>query len=316
MRQHEIFHVIKPGVLTTLQDMGRHGYQQYGIPVSGAMDTFALQVANILVGNPRSEVALEVTLIGPTLKAKSQVTVSITGADLSPSLNSKPIKTWKSFTMKQGDILTFGKRKKGMRAYIAVAGGFDVPLFFGSKSRDRNSGLGLELEKDSTLHGAKNAVAKSVYLHEQLIPTHENEVWIGVVQGPHTTSFSANARETFFNNTYTVDANSNRMGYRLKSEKSVIPSQEGIWSDPVPFGGIQIPGSGDPIILMADRQTTGGYPRIGTVISTDLPKVAQLVPNNMLHFYPTSVEQAQYKAKQLEQELHKLETFRHGKSYY
>lgn len=312
MQKHDIFNMIKPGVLTTFQDMGRHGYQQFGIPVSGAMDTFALQVANILVGNPRNEAALEVTIIGPKLEAKSQVTVSITGADLSLSLNGESIKLWKSFNMMPGDTLTFGKRKKGMRAYIAVAGGYDVPTFFGSKSRDQNSGLGMELEKDSILYGAKNATSKSVSLHEQLIPTYTNKVEIGVVEGPHTTSFSANARDTFFNNAYTVGANSNRMGYRLKSEKSVTPSQEGIWSDPVPFGGIQIPGNGDPIILMADRQTTGGYPRIGTVISTDLPKVAQLTPNSQIHFYPISVEQAQEKARRLERELHKLETFRHG----
>lgn len=292
--------------------MGRHGYQQFGIPVSGAMDTFSLQVANILVGNPRNEAGLEVTLVGPTLEARSSITVSITGADLSVTLNSHPLQMWKSFQMSPGDRLAFGKRKKGMRTYIAVAEGFAAPVYFGSISRDRNSGLGIELEKDSILYGVKTISSKSVHLHEHLIPIYENEVEIGAVEGPHTPMFSANARDTFFKNRYTVDANSNRMGYRLKSEMSVTPNKQGIWSDPVPFGGIQIPGNGDPIILMADRQTTGGYPRIGTVMSTDLPKIAQLVPTNKLHFYSISIEEAQEKARQVERELHKLETFYRG----
>lgn len=314
MDKHEIFRVIKPGVLTTLQDMGRKGYQQFGIPVSGAMDTFALQIANILVGNPRNEAGLEVTLVGPTLEARMAMTVSITGADLSPTVNGGQVQMWKSFNMKPGDRLTFGKRKKGMRAYLAVAGGFDVPLFLGNKSRDRNSGVGMELEKDTTLYSLKNNATNRIFLHKQLIPVYQNEVGVGVVEGPHTSSFSSSARETFFNNTFTVDADSNRMGYRLRSDNPIQPNQTGIWSDPVPFGGIQIPGNGAPIILMADRQTTGGYPRIGTVMSADLPKIAQLVPHNKLQFYPISVEQAQEKARQLEQELHKLETFRNGKS--
>lgn len=314
MDKREIFHVIKPGILTTLQDLGRHGYQQYGIPVSGVMDTYALQVANILVGNLRNEAGLEVTLVGPSLEAKTTITVSITGAELSPSLNGDPIEMWKSLKMKPGDRLIFAKRKKGMRAYIAVAGGFDVSLFLGSKSRDRNSGLGMELEKNLTLSGYVADATTGIFVHDQLIPIYKSEVEIGIVEGPHTSSFTANVREAFFNNTYKVDANSNRMGYRLLSDNTIQPHQAGIWSDPVPFGGIQIPGNGEPIILMADRQTTGGYPRIGTVISTDLPKIAQLVPHDKLHFYPISVEEAQEKAKQLERELQKLKTFCRSKS--
>ncbi|WP_404454373.1 biotin-dependent carboxyltransferase family protein [Virgibacillus necropolis] len=314
MQSLKIFQVIKPGVLTTFQDLGRSGYQRFGVPVSGAMDTFALQVANILVGNMRDEAALEVTLIGPTLEAKAPITIAITGAGLSPTINNESIPIWKSVHMNPGDKLEFGKRQSGMRAYIAVAGGFDVPAFFGSKSTDRNSGLGIELEKDTALYGRKTSVKGGISLDEKLIPTYGNEVQIGVIEGPHTNNFSKEELQKFYRTTFTVNSNSNRMGYRLKSEQRISPGQQGVWSDPVPFGGIQIPGNGQPIILMADRQTTGGYPRVGTVMSSDLPKIAQLVPNSKINFYPISVEEAQTKAKQMEATLHKLETFYRGNS--
>lgn len=311
MQRHKKLQVIKPGVLTTVQDLGRIGYQQYGVPVSGAMDTYALQMANILVGNPRAEAGLEVTLIGPMLEAKSRSTIAITGANLSPTINGKAIPMWKSIHIKEGDQLAFGKRKSGMRAYIAVAGGMYAPVSFNSKSTDRNSQFGLELEKDMSLYGTEAHTSSGVSIDKAMIPTYENEVEISVIEGPHTELFSNEERRNFFQSTYTVDSNSNRMGYRLKSEKTILPNlnRQGIWSDPVPFGGIQIPGNGHPIILMADRQTTGGYPRIGTVMSSDLSKIAQLTPTNKIRFQPITVEEAQSKAKQLESILHKLETF-------
>ncbi|MFZ3576878.1 biotin-dependent carboxyltransferase family protein [Virgibacillus sp. DJP39] len=312
MKKYELARVMKPGILTTFQDMGRYGYQQFGIPVSGAMDTFAFQVANILVGNSRNEAAMEVTLIGPSIEAKATITLAITGADLSPTLNQKPAPMWKSFSLKPGDVLSFGKRCSGMRAYIAVAGGFTITTYFGSKSTDQNSGLGMELEKNTILYGVKTPRKDGVSIDKKLLPSYTNEVKVGVVEGPHTTTFSEQARNTFFTNTYTVGPNSNRMGYRLKSEQSVKPNEEGIWSDPVPFGGIQVPGNGEPIILMADRQTTGGYPRLGTVMSSDLPKIAQLAPNDTIHFYPISVTEAQKTARDTEAVLHKLETFYRG----
>ncbi|WP_430790909.1 biotin-dependent carboxyltransferase family protein [Virgibacillus flavescens] len=312
MQNQEIFQVIKPGIRTTIQDIGRMGYQRYGVPVSGAMDTYALQAANILVGNKRAEAAIEVTLIGPELEAKAPVTISITGANLSPSINNHPIQTWKSYRMVEGDRLTFGKRESGMRAYIAVAGGLDVQEFFGSKSTDFNSRLGSELEESMMLHGKKTSARAGVSLGEVTIPNYSSEVEIGVIEGPHTQNFSTDVRRAFFETTFVIDANSNRMGYRLKSEKSFVPNQTEVWSDPVPFGGIQITGNGNPIILMADRQTTGGYPRIGTVMSVDLPKIAQLIPNGTLRFYPVSIEKAQAEATKSEANLHKLETFYHG----
>lgn len=316
MQKKEIFHVIKPGILTSVQDMGRFGYQRYGVPVSGAMDTFALQLANILVGNKRNDAALEVTLMGPTLEAKAPITIAVTGADLSPSINTHPIQMWKSYHVAKGDRLSFGKRQSGMRAYIAVAGGLDVPEFFGSKSVDRNSGFGKELEKGMKLHGTETSLNDGVFLEKQSIPTYKNEVEIGVIEGPHSEHFSRKDRQAFFKTAYTVDPASNRMGYRLNSEKTITPIRKEVWSDPVPFGGIQIPGKGNPIILMADRQTTGGYPRIGTVMSVDLPKIAQLVPNSTIHFHPVSVEEAQAAAIENETNLHKLETFYRGITSY
>ncbi|WP_164668042.1 biotin-dependent carboxyltransferase family protein [Virgibacillus doumboii] len=310
MQSQKIFHVIKPGVLTTFQDLGRTGYQKYGVPVSGAMDTYALQIANILAGNPRNKVCLEVTLVGPQLEmtAPHPITVAITGAALEPKLNNKPIQMWKSFKMEPGDQLTFGKHQSGVRAYIAVAGGFGAPAFFHSQSTDVNSGFGRSLAGDDSIYGfpvqSKHGVGISI------TPTYEKSIEVAVIEGPHTDSFTKEGRYIFFNTTHIVDANSNRMGYRLKSKQVTHEKNMDIWSDAVPFGGIQVPKNGMPIILMADRQTTGGYPRIGTVISSDLPKIAQLIPQGEIRFTPISVDEAQERARKIEKFLYQLEQFR------
>ncbi|MFC4557566.1 biotin-dependent carboxyltransferase family protein [Virgibacillus kekensis] len=311
MNSQQIFNVIKPGALTTFQDLGRTGYQKYGVPVSGAMDKYALQVANILVGNPRDSVCLEVTLMGPTLEATAEhpITLAITGAGLKPMLNKQPIDMWKTFRMKRGDRLSFGGHVTGVRAYIAVAGGFDAPSFFKSQSADVNSGFGHALKENDDIYGYPAEAASGVGLTTP--PTYEKSIEVSVVEGPHSDMFTDEGRAKFFNTVHTVEANSNRMGYRLNSVKiEQKPGSTDIWSDAVPFGGIQIPNNGSPIILMADRQTTGGYPRIGTVISSDLPKVAQLVPKGEIRFKPISVEEAQYRAIAMEESLYRLEKLR------
>ncbi|PAV31074.1 allophanate hydrolase [Virgibacillus profundi] len=310
MQSETIFHVIKPGVLTTFQDMGRIGYQRFGVPVSGAMDRFSLQVANILVGNNRNTTCLEVTLIGPVLEARTSITIAITGANLQPKINDRLEPMWKTIRMNKGDVLTFGKHQSGVRAYIAVGGGFDVETFFGSASTDVKNGFGMQLQKSTRINAFPMDVKQGIGLGKQFIPIYEKLVEVAVVEGPHTANFTEEARELFFNSIHTVDADSNRMGYRLKSENIPLQNSSDIWSDAVPFGGIQIPGNGQPIILMADRQTTGGYPRIGTVISADLPKIAQLMPKGEVKFYPVTVEEAQKLVIEMENFLYKLDVFR------
>lgn len=311
MQQQTIFHVHKPGVMTTFQDLGRTGYQQYGVPVSGAMDQFSLQMANILVGNPRNTVGLEVTLIGPELEAVSTIpiTAAITGAALEPKVNGTPAPMWQSFQLKQGDRLTFGKHEAGVRAYIAVAGGFDAPTFFGSQSTDIKSGFGGPLEKHQTIQGVPLQTKPGRGLLQTERPVYPSVLNVSIVEGPHMDYFNRQELDRFYSQSHVVDTSSNRMGYRLKSKSIRHQHTADIWSDAVPFGGIQIPGNGQPIILMADRQTTGGYPRIGTIISADLPKLAQLVPKGKIRFHPVSVEAAQQRAVQLETFLYKMATF-------
>ncbi|WP_042222401.1 5-oxoprolinase subunit C family protein [Oceanobacillus manasiensis] len=307
--EQELFQVMKPGVQTTFQDLGRKGYQQFGVPVSGAMDKFALQVANILLGNSRTSPCLEITLIGPNLVAKSSMTIVITGANLNPTCNGEPIDMWKTVRIEKGDELAFGKHESGVRAYLAVAGGFEAPKYFGSSSVDGNSGFGKPLEKGDTIKGYPITVASGISLASSLIPSYEKKITVSLVEGPHTDYFAKKDRETFFAVPYKVGSNSNRMGYRLEGE-TIKPEKVEVWSDGIPFGGIQITSGGEPIILMADRQTTGGYPRIGTVFSTDLPRVAQLIPGGEICFRPSSIEEAEEKVRKEEQFLHRLEQFR------
>ncbi|WP_100010366.1 biotin-dependent carboxyltransferase family protein [Lentibacillus sediminis] len=310
MQSKQIFKVHKPGVLTTFQDMGRSGFQRFGVPVSGAMDRFALQVANILAGNPRDYACLEVTLVGPKLEAVQPITIAITGAALNPKINQQPAAMWKTIRMEKGDRLTFGGHQTGVRAYIAVAGGFAAREVFGSMSADLKSGFGSQLEKEDCIYGYPKDSPAGIGLEPSQIPRYSKHIRAAVIEGPHSNVFTAAGREHFFTSPHVVDASSNRMGYRLQSEKITLKKHAEIWSEAVPFGGIQVPHNGQPIILMADRQTTGGYPRIGTVISYDLPKIAQLIPKGEITFYPISVEEAQEKAVAMEKFLRELKLFR------
>lgn len=296
--------------MSTFQDKGRTGYQRFGVPVSGAMDRFALQVANILVGNPRYEACIEVALIGPKIEMLHSMTIAITGANLEPKVNGEAKPMWTSFTVYKGDRLSFGRHQEGVFAYIAIAGGIDCPSFLGSKSTDVKSGFGVPVEKGVRINGFPRINKTNVGLKISEIPVYKKKVEIAVIEGPHTEMFTAEEREQFFNVTHTLEANSNRMGYRLKTNIEHWGNTANIWSDAIPYGGIQIPPNGQPIILMADRQTTGGYPRIGTVISSDLSKLAQLVPRGQIQFYRTTIEEAQNQAIKMEKSIRNLALFR------
>ncbi|TLS36608.1 biotin-dependent carboxyltransferase family protein [Pseudalkalibacillus caeni] len=306
MKNKPLFFVKKPGVYSSFQDLGRWGYQQYGVVVSGAMDSYALQVGNLLVGNERNEAGIEVTLKGPELEIQSTFQIAITGADLSPTLNGEPAPMWKSFEVAKGDVLSFGAPKKGIRAYITVAGGFDVPITMGSKSTYEKAGIGKALKKEDRIEGFETTGKAGIGLVSSEIPDYKKEVEIHVVLGPHQDYFTDEAIHTFFTSVHTVSAQSDRMGYRLDSPKIEHKSNADIYSDAIPLGGIQIPASGQPIILMADRQTTGGYTRIGTVISSDISKLAQLPPGGKIRFKEATVEEAKASVLEIEQELSQI----------
>ncbi|MCG1021160.1 biotin-dependent carboxyltransferase family protein [Sutcliffiella horikoshii] len=293
-----LFQVMKPGLLTTFQDLGRTGLQEFGVVVSGAMDEYALQIGNLLVGNDKGEAALEVTIVGPELKALEDMVVAICGANLSPKVNGKQAPMWKSFKVKKGELLEFGKPIEGARSYICVAGGFDVPVVMGSKStflKAKIGGLnGRGLEKDDILHGEGHVgVRTGRSIHPDKIPTYKKEMEIRVCLGPHLDAFPESSVETFLSSTYEVTPQSDRMGYRIKGPKIEHKTSADIISEAIPLGGIQVPADGNPILLMADRQTTGGYTRIATVISYDIPLLAQAQPGTKIRFRDVTVEEAQ-----------------------
>ena len=293
-----IFKVIKSGLLSTIQDGGRKGYQQYGIVVSGAMDPYSMNIANFLVGNARNEAVLEVTVMGPALEVLDDAVISICGGNLSPKVNGEKIPMWKSFKVKEGDRLEFGQPVSGARSYISVAGGYDVPLAMGSKSTYLKAGIGgiegRALEKGDVLHGSGGMKGISGRaLHPDEIPVYQKELEVRVVMGPHQHTFTEKGLETFLSTTYEVTPQSDRMGFRLKGEKVEHATSADIISEAIPLGGIQVPANGDPIILMSDRQTTGGYTRIATIISSDIPYLAQAMPGCQIRFREVTVEEAQ-----------------------
>jgi antagonist of KipI len=288
--------VHKSGLQTTVQDLGRSGYQQFGISPSGAMDPYSLQMANLLVGNPLGEAGLEVAILGPRLEAMTDVSIAICGGDLQPMVNKKEVCMWKSFALRKGDMLTFGKVDSGARAYIGFAGGIDVPIVMGSKSTFINGAMGgyngRALEAGDVLYG-KPFVRKNRFLHNDYIPEYKAQLEIRVILGPHLEKFQPGTIERFLSGEYSVSPQSSRMGFRLQGPGLSHIDGADIISDAIPAGGIQVPSNGQPIILMADRQTTGGYARIATVISVDIPQLAQAMPGTKIRFAEITIEAAQ-----------------------
>lgn len=286
--------VKNPGPLTTVQDLGRTGYQRYGIPPSGAMDPYAFQAANILAGNGRNVPGLEITLSGLCLEFGRSCSLGLAGADLGAFLNGFPIKTWSSFRAKTGDVLKFTERKNGCRAYLAFGGGIAVPEMLGSSStyligrfggfKGRKLQRGDELSSGSTVPGFRYFEAP-----EGLTPGYRNFSKIRVIPGPQDDFFTEDEIEKFLSSKFTVTSESDRMGYRLDGPEIKRIAGAEMVSDGVTTGSIQIPGNGKPVVMMADHQTTGGYPKIANVISADLQFVAQAVPGDVFVFERTDI---------------------------
>jgi biotin-dependent carboxylase-like uncharacterized protein len=309
----DVVEVLDGGFFTTVQDLGRYGYQRYGVPVAGALDQFALRVANVLVSNQEGDAGLEITLVGPRLRFLADTVIAITGAGLDPRLDDAPVAMWQAITMPQGGTLSFGSAQDGMRAYLAVAGGIDVPQVLGSRStytRSRLGGLeGRALAPGDRLAALGEEPAARVEgrkLPREQIPSYGQSHVLRVVLGPQDDAFSQEGLRTFLSAAYTVTPQSDRIGYR--HEGPPIQHKEGadIVSDGIPFGAVQVTGDGMPILLLADRGTTGGYTKIATVISVDLGTVAQASPGDTMSFRPVIVEVAHQALRQQEDAIQQL----------
>lgn len=302
--------VHNPGLLTTIQDAGRMGYGQYGIPAGGAMDTLSLQLANILVDNDRYEAAMEITFMGPEIEFESNLIISITGGDISPRINNREIGMYSTIYVNKGDILSFGDLKNGCRSYLAVSGGFKVESPMESKSTYLRGKIGgyegrklkmgdiipVDIDKGQKYLGVRK-------IPEDLLPIFSNKYTARVIIGPEDKRFTEEGMNTFLSSQYTLSNQCDRMGYRLSGAK--VEHREGadIISGGITFGAIQVPGHGEPIIMMADRQTTGGYTKIANVISVDLPYLAQLKAGDRLKFEKISIDEAQELIKERERKL-------------
>jgi biotin-dependent carboxylase-like uncharacterized protein len=296
----KVFEVVNPGMLTTVQDLGRNGYQKYGLAVSGSVDHYAHRVANILVSNPQNAAVLEITLFGLKLVALESTVIAITGGDLYPTVNNQPVATWSSIKINKGDEIQFKGCKSGCRAYLAVAGGIDVPLFFGSRSTDvvgKFGGVeGRGLEKGDLLHAreAKVPIAKIKRrtLPPSLIPDYSTHVDARVILGPQDDAFESDAIDTFLSSTYTVTKEMDRMACRLDGPKLEHQTSADIDSEGLFLGSIQVPKNGLPIVFLTGRQSVGGYTKIGGVISVDLSRLAQVKQGNTISFHQVTMDEA------------------------
>ena len=296
--------IIQPGMLTTIQDKGRFGYQRFGMPVAGAMDAFALRAANLLLGNPDSAAGLEATVLGPQIRFLAETRIAITGAHVAPLLDDKPIPMWQSVSAPQGAVLTFRRPQDGMRAYLAVAGGIDVPLVMGSRSTYTKAAIGgldgRPLKAGDTLSAfqAPPDASRARHMPPDAIPAYGSEQTLRVILGPQHSAFTRRGIDTFLNSTYAVSIYSDRMGYRLDGPAIEHKDGADVISDGTPMGAVQVPGDGKPIVLLADRGTTGGYTKIATIISADLSKIAQSMPGSALKFSAVSIAEAHQALRQ------------------
>lgn len=289
--------VIMPGVLTTVQDAGRYGYQKSGIRTSGVMDTESYEKANYLVGNEAGEAVLEATLYGGVMEFTEDAVIAITGADMEPKINNAPVPMNRPLEVKAGSSLSLGMVKEGCRTYIAFAGGVDVPAVMGSRSTDIKCRIGGYQGRalavgDEVKIGAGKRYGEVKDRKAEAV-SYPSKISVRVIEGPQEEYFTEKGKKTFYSETYTISDQSDRMGYRL--EGAAIESVNGtdIVSDGIAMGAIQVPASGKPIVLLADRQTTGGYAKIGTICSFDLPKLVQGKPGDQVRFVKISVEEAQ-----------------------
>lgn len=314
--------VLKPGLLTTVQDSGRYGYEKSGIVVSGAMDIYDMKLANIAVGNNESEGVLEATMIGPSLKIDKGELISITGADISPVINKEKVPMGRPVYIKEDSILEFGQIISGCRVYIAVCGGFEIKPVMGSVSTYLRGALGgvegRALKKGDILNIKSKTIigenlikklmnrSKDIYENSKFCAPHwyiknyadygndkSKSNVIRVFEDMQYKNFSRKSLDEFWNSEFVIDSKSDRMGYRLKGPEISMEEKIEMISGEVSFGTIQIPPDGNPIILLADRATAGGYPKIAHVCDYDIQKLVQMKPGEKIKFEKIDIKEAE-----------------------
>jgi biotin-dependent carboxylase-like uncharacterized protein len=290
-----IIHVVKPGLQTTVQDLGRWGHQALGVPVAGPMDTFSHRLANLLVGNPPDAATLEITLIGPELEFGTDTVMAICGADFDITANGQPVGAGVSRPVKPGTRLVFGRRRTGARAYLAVAGGLQTPRVLGSRATHVVSKMG-GVDGRALVAGDCLPITTSeprpVRRASGLTLPASGRARLRVIPGPQADWFEPAAMTTLTTVSFRVSPRSNRMGFRLEGPPLTRRRQGEPISEPLAFGALQVPAAGEPILLMADRQTAGGYPKIASVIAADLPIAGQLAPGDFIEFARCSRHEA------------------------
>jgi antagonist of KipI len=284
-----MFEVLEPGPSTTVQDLGRYGYQRFGVPVSGALDAFSHRVANLLIGNPETCATLEITFVGPKLRAITDAIVAVTGADAPFLVNGEERPLWETVLVKRGDQLSFKPARAGVRSYLAVNGGIDVPLVMGSRSTCLGGKFGgMEgrrlVRGDALSKGHSTELRKFRRLPDEFKPKFQHEISLRAIVGPQDDYFSSSL-DKFFNAQYIVTEKADRMGYRLFGPTLQFEEnyRKSIISEPSIAGVVQIPPDGLPIIILSE-QTVGGYAKIATVITADLGLVAQARPGDQVRF--------------------------------
>ncbi|MFN3811255.1 MAG: biotin-dependent carboxyltransferase family protein [Roseateles asaccharophilus] len=307
--------VLKPGAQTQAQDLGRYGYQGLGVPVSGVMDEWSHRLANLLAGNSGDEATLEIVLTGPTLRFEAATRIAICGADLSARLNGRRLRPDRAVDVPAGGVLEFGACEAGLRAYLAVRGGLAITPLMGSRSSYVRGGFGgfagralrkgdVLLAPDASGRPAPRGPGVRPILPSSVPREPRGQaVPLRVMPGEHWALFTPAAREALLQAEFRITAQSDRMGYRLEGPPLERSTPGELVSEAMSFGTIQVPNDGQPIVLMAERHGTGGYPKIAHVISVDLPRLAQLGPQQTLRFQAVTLETAQALYLQREQLL-------------
>ena len=309
--------ILKAGMLTTVQDLGRNGYQSQGFSVAGVMDVRSFKIANLLLDNPENEAVLEFTLIGPTLEFTSATIIAITGGDFQPTINGEPAPMYTAIYMNKGDILKFGSARTGSRGYIAFSSYLDIPVVMGSRCTNLKSKIGgfkgRKLQADDYIGFRIKRRYLPFFLSRKLEPENfdQDNATLRVVMGPQDSKFSKQGIETFLTSEYTVTSEFDRMGCRLDGNYIAPKETSDIISDGIAFGSIQVPAHGKPIILLADRQTTGGYAKIATVASVDIPKLVQRKTDHKIRFEAITVQEAQALYLKEQRQLDKMRKIIH-----
>ncbi len=305
----EAIEVLSPGLQTTVQDLGRFGFGRYGVPPSGALDSFALRIANRLVGNPEDQACLETTLMGLRVKALTDICIAVAGASLQPRVNNHPLEMWRSHVLKKDQVLSFAGPQSGCRAYVAIGGKLKLLPLLGSLSTNLPAGFGgvegRALQKGDVLQIESPQLKLTTAGHiigAKWIPDYPGTWTLRIIWGPQDTDFTDAARRIFTESTYIAASQSDRTGIRLNGAliERKKDTAESIVSEGLIAGAIQVPGDGKPIIILGET-VTGGYRKIATVISADLPLLGQIKPGDEIRFMSVSLDEAQQALLKMEE---------------